>query len=368
MQYQTLRRKLLMPLFALASLAACGGGTPPTILPPVGITDLGTLLSEASSGAWSISENGAVVVGDSPVSEQSPNAFRWVAGNTPGMELLANNSEAGDVSADGAVVVGMDLATQHAFRWTERTGRVDLGTIGAPSSKSYAHAVSGDGNVVVGSAGSFTDVYAGCQHAFRWTEREGVVDLGTLGASGCSTAWATSGDGSVLVGASDNNVSSYRHAFRWTKAGGMLDLGTFGGDDSIASDVSSDGTVVVGAAADANQNHHAFRWTEKDGMTDLGAIPGSALSEFSSASAHGVSADGRVVTGFVFTKMGVTRGFRWTQATGMQLVEDWLRDNGVDVAGDTVITSAASANSDGSIIIAGQLGNHAMVARVGPAN
>lgn len=349
----------------LVFLGACGGSDLPPSLPPIGITDLGALPGQTSSAAWNISQDGQVVVGDSPVSDQPASSFRWTAGKQPSMELLASNAEAGDVSADGAVVVGKDLQTGHAFRWTEQEGRVDLTTLGSPSSRSYAHGVSGDGNIVVGSAGSFTE--SACQHAFRWSKQSGMVDLGTLSASGCSTAWATSADGSVIVGSSSVESSGQHHAFRWTKEKGLVDLGTLGGDYSVARDVSGDGNVIVGNALDAQGETHAFRWTEKDGMSDLGSVVGSTPGTFASTSATGISANGLVITGVARTQLLESRGFRWTQATGVQLVEDWLRDSGIAVASDVVITSAYAANQDGSIV-AGRLGTHAMVARAKTTN
>jgi hypothetical protein len=51
-----------------------------------------------------------------------------------------------------------------------------------------------------------------------------------------SIAWAVSGDGNVVVGTSNNE------AFRWTSGGGMVGLG----DGSYANSVSGDGKIVVG--------------------------------------------------------------------------------------------------------------------------
>ncbi len=74
-------------------------------------------------------------------------------------------------------------------------------------------------------------------------------------------------------------------------ATGFMGLGFLVSDennDSLAADVSGDGSVVVGSAT-TSTGFEAFRWTSSSGaMQSLGVLPGSTESE-----AHGVSADGR---------------------------------------------------------------------------
>lgn len=60
------------------------------------------------------------------------------------------------------------------------------------------------------------------------------------------------------------------------------------------------------------------------------------------------------------------RAFRWTQATGMQSVEQWLAANGVKVASGLATKSAAGTNASGNVVV-GQLENgRAFYARVDP--
>jgi probable HAF family extracellular repeat protein len=96
-------------------------------------------------------------------------------------------------------------------------------------------------------------------------------------------------------------------------------------------------------------------------MVSLGTLPGGNKSL-----AYGVNADGSVVVGAAtggphgFTQ----RAFRWTDATGMRTVEDWLRDNGATIATDS--TYIAFAVSDDGNVVVGQLENdQAFVARIG---
>jgi len=71
--------------------------------------------------------------------------------------------------------------------------------------------------------------------------------LGSLsGGTGPSLAFGVSGDGSVIVGASEAPDGIF--AFRWTEAGGMVSLGDFSGGSALsrASGVSGDGLTVAG--------------------------------------------------------------------------------------------------------------------------
>lgn len=341
------------------------------------VTDLGTL-GGSESAAYSVSADGAVVVGGAKDGVGNMRAFRWVSGG--GMTDLGALggiwSSAYAISADGFVIVGAadtgagaathDI-TSHAFRWTQSGGMVDLGTLGGGAS--YAYGVSADGLVVVGSSATNVpiDGSGGIWHAFRWTSEGGMVDLGTLGGAS-SQAKAVSADGVVVVG--DSQTLNGGHAFRWTQANGMYDLGTLGGSDSWASGASADGSVVVGGSWRSDGYIRAFRWTSGTGMVDLGV--GTMVAWLSSLNqptewislANGVSADGAVVVGQTgLNGPSLYRAFRWTQASGMQSVEDWLRTNGVIVAND--ITYAANAtNSDGSVVVGSLENGRAFIARV----
>jgi probable HAF family extracellular repeat protein len=101
--------------------------------------------------------------------------------------LGGNSSSAGDVSTNGIVVGTASLSQEtatHAFSWTPRGGMVDLGSLGGSS---YAGAVGADGEVI---GGSLTADYSET-HAFSWTPRGGMADLGSLGGT-WSYAWLLS--------------------------------------------------------------------------------------------------------------------------------------------------------------------------------
>ena len=266
------------------------------------------------------------------------------------------------VSADGNVVVGLarDASLRYrAFVWTQAGGIVSLGTLNGGNS-SMAKAVSGDGSVVVGTAQDGTN--ANRNTAFRWTAASGIVSLGMMNGGPFSQGLAVSADGSVVVGSAYDGASQTRNtAFRWTQAGGMTSLGMLnGGNTSQAQGVNSDGSVVVGVANDgANRNAStAFRWTQTGGMVSLGMLNGGLRSE-----ALAVNANGDVVVGQANAdSSGTSRAIRWTQATGMITVEQWLRNNGATIPTDVTV-AARGISADGTTIV-GELANgHPFIAR-----
>jgi len=184
---------------------------------------------------------------------------------------------------------------------------------------SVAYGVSADGSVVVGasvidSPWPSPDLW----EAFRW--ENGVMSgLGALpGGIFDSVALDVSADGSVVVGQSNENS-----AFRWEN-GVMSALAAF-----IAYDVSADGSVVVGTPA--------FRW-ENGVMTMLGYLPGGALS-----GCYGVSADGSVAVGISGSING-DEAFRWQN--GVMTALGFLP--GASVPGESW---AAGVSADGSVIV-----------------
>ena len=92
------------------------------------------------------------------------------------------------------------------------------------------------------------------------------TDLGTLKSdnSGESSAWAASGDGSVVGGSAENNDGDQR-ATVWSGSGWntKTDLGTLKTDNSGVSRVnafSSDGKFALGLADNDNGDYHAVVW------------------------------------------------------------------------------------------------------------
>ena len=208
---------------------------------------------------------------------------------------------------------------------------VGLGTLPGNSS-SVSNGVNGDGSVLVGSSDN---------QAFRWTASGGMVGLGFLPGANSSSVFDVSGDGSVIVGWSGNGQIQ---AIRWTASTGMVGLGFLPTDtNSQAAGVSSNGSVIVGDSYNlppGGPNHvEAFRWTASTGMVGLGFLPGY---QFSAAS--GTNSDGSVVVGTAQSPPGAgnIQAFRWTAATGMV---------GLGFLPGQIASGAQATNADGSVIV-----------------
>ena len=181
--------------------------------------------------------------------------------------LGGGSSTATAVSDDGRFVAGSSAAAdggQHAFRWSARDGMVDLTPYTLESSR--ATAVADDGTV----AGNSYNPSTGVNRGWVWTEGHGLIDLGTLGGY-TTTVKAINRSGSVVAGDSSLAGEIQVHAFVWTARRGMIDLGTLGGRWSYTDAISDGGTVVGSSGLAAGKIAHAFAWTEADGLMDLSA-------------------------------------------------------------------------------------------------
>lgn len=280
-----------------------------------------------------VSSDGSVMVG---TGESPSSGLLWTeAGGAVDMNaLLGRFVTCSGVSADGRYVLGASSTsiTGHwaPFRWSATGGREDLPTFGANYATSTA--ASADGSVVVGTARISGFTYIG----FRWTSAGGAHDLGAFGPGGTITHPSdVSADGSVVVGsASIDGVGTYR-AFRWTQRTGLVNLGTGGGFASQATAVSDDGNVVVGFVSLHAGGYAAFRWTAANGMQ---LIP----SNLSSWAAFGVSGDGTIVVGETWDFSPLyRRAFRWDATTGVV-------DLGT-LGGES--SAAVGVSDDGSVVV-----------------
>jgi len=235
--------------------------------------DGGLVRPAIQQGRPSVSADGSVVTGIVLTPENAFEAFRWVVGEsfTPLGDFAGGYSypisRAFDVSADGRTVVGHGdtAAGDMAFRWAPQTGMVALGDLNGGDTASRAHGVSADGSVIVG----YGTGAANFPQAVRWTAQTGLRAL----SSARSQATAVSADGRVIVGFFGSGLVT--QAFRWTADGGMVSLGDLPGGlfNSIAHDLSADGSVIVGSSdtlrEDGNNTRSAFYWTADMGMVNL---------------------------------------------------------------------------------------------------
>lgn len=149
-----------------------------------------------------------------------------------------------------------------------------------------------------------------------------------------SIATDVSADGSIVVGFAYNQNFDYR-AFRWQN-GVMEPIASRTGGWSEAHGISADGNVVVGGATGPQAElMTAFRWTAREGMQFLGAL-GGAMGR-----ANAASADGSVIVGHAEEASGNYSAFRWTAREGMRNLGGFGGSYGV----------AHGVSADGSVIV-----------------
>ena len=214
-------------------------------------------------------------------------------------------SRAWDVSADGSVVVGNFWAIDgffrppHAYRWSAGTFQ-DLGTLNPDAHEAEAYAVSDDGSKVVGWARGLS----GFQRPFVWTAATGMQELSNVPGSDAK-ATDISPDGSMIVGSFYVDAEGSWHAFQW-KNGVVTDLGFLsGGRDSKGQAVCALGGAVVGSTLDSAQIQKAFRWRNGT-MQDLGGVSRNNL-----AYAEDCSDNGNIVIGTSMDSKGNQLATRW---------------------------------------------------------
>jgi probable HAF family extracellular repeat protein len=122
---------------------------------------------------------------------------------------------------------------------------------------SYAYGINDFGQVV-----GIADTGGPCcflTHAFLWTRRGGMVDLGAW------TAVAINNHRQI-VGSGPNG-----HAVLWRRNHGLRDLGTLPGGNYSSAAAINDFGLVVGSSTTASSpsTTHAMLWSRHSGMWDL---------------------------------------------------------------------------------------------------
>ena len=306
------------------------------------------------SAAFGISPNGQYVVGRSasagPGDATGYEAFIW--SKATGMSGL------GDLPGGGAFGIGTAVSTNgvvsgygetdlgtEPFRWTPSTGLLSLSELsGAGPYLGNAFDISADGNTIIG--GAYNLPGSSSAQAFRWSETDGFVGLGTLPGSTSSFAQTISADGSTIAGVSSG--SPYWKPFYWNAVEGMVSLGSLPATyrDCRVYGISSDGRAIVGTLVRANNDFDAFVWTANDGFTLLGDLTGGIHS----STANAISADGAVIIGRASIATGTT-SFIWDAMHGLRdLREVLIADCGFDLS-DWSGLHAQDMTPDGQTIV-----------------
>src|SRR5436190_754075 len=235
------------------------------------VTDLGTLPGGTFSQATYVNNDGSVT-GISTAADRSQHAVLWVGGQIVNMAKIGlggPNSGALGVTARGQAVV-----------WGPGQGQIRELSPLPGDTVGMALGINDHGQVV-GMSGSCANTiippFVAAPHAVLWEADGSVHDLGNLGGtvntdllSIGNAALAINNRGQVAgVSALPGNQST--HAFLWTKKTGIRDLGTLPGDVNSAGLAINDRGDVVGGSVDgdlASGNPRPFIW-QNGVMSDL---------------------------------------------------------------------------------------------------
>ncbi len=363
-----------MSVFARALIPPIALGVAAGASAAATLTGLGDLPGGAfASRAYDVSGDASVVVGESQ-SANGREAFRWTAadgmvglGDLPGSGF---ESVATAASRDGSVVVGAGaggLLGFEAFRWTATGGMVGLSPPLPPlppfTVPIGALGVSGDGDLVAGSAFSFG--LPGCflADAFQWTPDTGSVRTCAPSTDGTEN-WAVSDDRSTVVGSlfpvEFSPVLAHHNWVPLRTAFGPFGSGPIPGR---ALATSADGSIVVGEG-DFPSLIGAFRWREDATLPEggvaqpLGSLPGGSDDTLP----WDVSADGAVVVGASDASTGCgnslsdentsgCQAFLWEAEHGIRSLAEVLEaDYGLDLTG-WILREAQGISDDGLTIV-----------------
>jgi probable HAF family extracellular repeat protein len=209
----------------------------------------------------------------------------------------------------GPVTIGGLSAEGTAVGWTQAEHAHVLAPVpqvlpelvpGAFASRAYAAA----GAFIVGESG--VDTFGFRSHAALWVHAQAPIDLGTLGAAALFSQATGVNLTETITGFADRPTDGSNRPVVWTGRQ-ISELPTLGGPDGFADAINSYGDIV-GQSDTVFGQLHAVLWPIAGGIVDLDTLGG----DFSLA--RGLNNHG-VVVGSAGSK-----AFRWTAATGMQLL------------------------------------------------
>jgi probable HAF family extracellular repeat protein len=294
------------------------------------LTDLGTLQGGCFSGGSGINERGLIVgqsengLIDPSTGSPEADAVLWRNGHIVNLGTLGGSQSNANAVNDRGQVVGGALnripcvsgfcstfsstflfypgtTETHAFRWTEAEGMQDLGTLGGPDSN--AGMINRHGQIVGESFTSFIpNPSSGAPplDPFLW-ENGTMTDLGGLGGTSGAPTWLN--NRGQVVGGSNLSGDATMEPFLWSKTAGMRNLGSLGGNFGFANWINDAGEVV--GQSTTPQALRGFLW--KDGvMTNLGTVGTDPSSE-----AYSINSQGQVVGASYSLGFVELHGFLW---------------------------------------------------------
>jgi uncharacterized membrane protein len=266
--------------------------------------------------ARDVSADGSVVVGecyDDGTGTSNVPCY-WTA--TGGLTAIIDTSgtlmgvRTFGVSADGSVIVGTARSPTSlvAYRWTPVTGMQSLYPLPSSIVDGSSFGVSFDGSVITGQVMmTVPDV-----QPFRWTEQTGLVGLGDVpGGLFYALGFGISADGNTIVGGARTSFGSRDEAFIWTEASGYVLVDSLHGAEAGSTFYASsgDGTIVVGSMVGLG----ATIWSSVDGLRSLQSVLvndyGLDLTGWTLYTARDCSSDGLTIAGTGLNPQGDTEAW-----------------------------------------------------------
>jgi probable HAF family extracellular repeat protein len=314
------------------------------------VTDLGLLSGDSSSWGMFINSSGDVS-GCSDTSNSITNVCNWISpgsaffwsssgGMQPIEPLPGDDFSTGFFISDSKQVVGSSCNLSdcigHGFLWTYSTNQtIDLGTLKG-GNYSDADQINSKG-IIVGESAVNNGV-----DGVLWTPigngKYQIHDIGFLAGAPYTYPYSINNKNQVVGNAYFNNV--IYHACIWGKTTGWKDLGTLsGGTVSLADWINDDGVSVGQSNSIKYPNGVAILWLPSGKIHIIGTLPGGT------SSFGGYISDTNVVVGESTIANGDTHAFIWSQAKGMQDLNNLIPQNsGWD------LNHASAMNSLGQIV------------------
>jgi uncharacterized membrane protein len=338
-------------------------------------------VAETGTFADAISGDGQIVVG---FGNRSACANAWRNGvplllNDPNTNpTIAGIVQASSANLDGSIIVGDARGTgfgsgyNQTTIWTATTGFYNPPEVVAGSRQALgAGYVNSDGTFFALNVSDYTrntisgdfSQYTGRVAAYRWSPANGYVALGSLGSRYDMIATGIDGAGSTIAGtAIDPATGTDRIAFMWRSASGLIALPHLSNNPtggvsaaSTAEAISRDGTTIVGRSLDASGFSQAAYWRNGT-ITGLGFLAGSSPTQTglfadNATKALAVNADGSFIVGTTGSgfQNPTSRAWRWTSASGMQDLNLFATNAGLNLGG-YVLTDAVGVSDSGQII------------------
>jgi len=251
------------------------------------------------------------------------------------LESLGANRFSEVMSPDGEqlVVTNYEADGMHLFT---ADGEEEIEFLGR------AAAISDDGEVLAVTRYPDTQATAG-----RWTRENGFEALGDIpDGTGVSFATDMSADGSVIVGYAQ--IAAGEVPFIW-RDGALEALTDLPGDATTARPlrVSDDGSTLVGITIESSGQFRpvdVFRWTESEGFSVV-APACAAYTLCLEAWKLRVNEDGSAIAGtrpYGDDTSGAVSAFRWTESEGLVYL-------GPDA--EPYPSTVLDMNADGSVIV-----------------